>query len=141
MYRLLPILLFAYGLAITTEDIYDNSYALIIGIDKYENVSNLDYAVKDAESVEKLLNDKFKFPAKNITTLLNEEATLSNVKKSLEDISSSAKENDRVLIFFAGHGETEDLPDGGEMGYLTFLCSSTSVENLTISFFLMSYHG
>ena len=25
MYKLLPILLFAYGLAITTEDIYDNS--------------------------------------------------------------------------------------------------------------------
>ncbi len=38
MYKILPILLFAYGLAITTEDIYDNSYALIIGIDKYGNV-------------------------------------------------------------------------------------------------------
>jgi len=33
MYRLLLILLFAYGLALTTDDIYDNSYALIIGID------------------------------------------------------------------------------------------------------------
>ena len=32
--------------------------------------------------------------------------------------SLSAKENDRVLIYFAGHGETVDLPDGGEMGYL-----------------------
>ena len=80
MYKILLTLLFAYGLAITTDEIYDNSYALIIGIDKYENVSNLDYAVKDAESVEKLLNDKFNFPAKNITTLLNEEATSSNVK-------------------------------------------------------------
>ena len=48
MYKLLPILLFAYGLAVTTEDIYDNSYALIIGIDKYENVQPLHYAVKDA---------------------------------------------------------------------------------------------
>ena len=48
MYKLLPILLFAYGLAITTDDIYDNSYALIIGIDKYENVQPLHYAVKDA---------------------------------------------------------------------------------------------
>ena len=48
MYKLLPILLFAYVLADTTEDIYDNSYALIIGIDKYEKVQNLNYAVKDA---------------------------------------------------------------------------------------------
>ena len=61
MYKLLPILLFAYGLALTTEDIYDNSYALIIGIDKYENVSNLDYAVKDANSIASLLQEKFNF--------------------------------------------------------------------------------
>ena len=46
MYKLLSILLFAYGLAVTTEDIYDNSYALIIGIDKYQNVQPLNYAVK-----------------------------------------------------------------------------------------------
>ena len=48
MYKLLPILLFAYSLAVTTDDIYDNSYALVIGIDKYKNVF-LDY--EDAESV------------------------------------------------------------------------------------------
>ena len=50
MYKLLPILLFAYSLAVTTDDIYDNSYALVIGIDKYKNVF-LDYVIKDAESV------------------------------------------------------------------------------------------
>ena len=43
MYKLLPIILFAYGLAVTTDDIYDNSYALIIGIDKYENIQLLVY--------------------------------------------------------------------------------------------------
>jgi len=66
MYKLLLILLFTYGLAVTTDDIYDNSYALIIGIDKYENVSNLDYAVEDANSVASLLTDNFNFPSKNI---------------------------------------------------------------------------
>ena len=50
MYKLLPILLFAYSLAVTTDDIYDNSYALVIGIGKYKNVF-LDYVIKDAESV------------------------------------------------------------------------------------------
>ena len=118
MYKILPILLFAYGLAVTTADIYDNSYALIIGIDKYENVSNLDYAVKDANSIATLLRNNFNFPSKNIQTLLNEEATYSNIRNSLSEISSSAKANDRVLIYFAGHGMTKDLPDGGEMGYL-----------------------
>ena len=40
MYKLLSILLFAYGLALTTDEIYDNSWVLIIGINKYENVKN-----------------------------------------------------------------------------------------------------
>ena len=118
MYKVLPILLFAYGLAITTDDIYDNSYALIIGIDKYENVSNLDYAVKDAKSITTLLRDNFNFPSNNIKTLLNDEATFLNIRNSLAEISKVGKANDRILIYFAGHGETEDLPDGGEMGYL-----------------------
>ena len=118
MYKLLPILLFAYGLAITTEDIYDNSWAVIIGIDKYQNVPNLDYAGRDAEDVKSLLIDKFNFPENNLRILVNDEATLMNMKNTLSEVSLSAGENDRVLIFFAGHGQTMELPDGGEMGYL-----------------------
>ena len=83
MYKLLPILLFAYGLAITTEDIYDNSYALVIGIDKYENVKNLDYAVDDANSIKNLLVEKFSFPSDNIILLLNKKATYTKIKKYL----------------------------------------------------------
>ena len=67
MYKILLILLFAYGLAVTTEDIYDNSYALIIGIDKYQNVQHLNYAVKDAESIQDILVNTFDFPEGNIT--------------------------------------------------------------------------
>ncbi len=118
MYKLLPILLFAYGLAITTEDIYDNSYALIIGIDKYQNVRSLDYAVKDAEDIQSMLIDKFHFQQDNIVLLKNEEATKTTILQEFSNITKKAESNDRVLIFFAGHGETEDLPDGGEMGYL-----------------------
>ena len=51
MYKLLLILLFAYGFSVTTETIYDNSWAVIIGIDKYQNVPNLDYAGRDAEHI------------------------------------------------------------------------------------------
>ena len=119
MYRiLLSILLFAYGLAITTDDIYDNSYALIIGIDKYENVRSLDYAVKDAEDIQSMLVDKFNFQQDNIVLLKNEEATQASILQEFSNITKKANDNDRVLIFFAGHGETIDLPDGGEMGFL-----------------------
>ena len=118
MYKLLSILLFAYGLALTTEDIYDNSYALIIGIDKYQNVKPLNYAVKDAESIQDILVNTFDFPEDNVKILINEDATKQNILKSFSDITKKADDKDRVLIYFAGHGDTYDLPEGGEMGYL-----------------------
>ena len=111
MYRLLSILLFAFGFALTTEDIYDNSYALIIGIDKYENVKNLDYAVDDANSIKNLLVEKFSFPSDNITLLLNKKATYTKIKKALSHVTRQANEKDRILIFFAGHGATIELPE------------------------------
>ena len=74
MYKLLLILLFAFGLAVTTEDIYDNSWALIIGINKYENVQKLDFATDDAIEMKDILIESFNFPEDNITILLDEEA-------------------------------------------------------------------
>ena len=120
MKKLLIITLLFVGCALadTTDEIYDNSYALIIGIDKYQNVRSLDYAVKDAEDIQSMLVDKFHFQQDNIVLLKNEEATKSSIIQEFSNITKKAGVNDRVLIFFAGHGETEDLPNGGEIGYL-----------------------
>ena len=112
------IYLISIGFSITTKDIYDNSWALVIGIDKYQNVQKLNYAVDDAESIKEILEDSFHFPSDNISILINEEATKQNILKSFSEMTKNAKENDRVLVFFAGHGETMDLPGGGEKGYL-----------------------
>ena len=59
MYKLLSILLFAYGLALTTDEIYDNSWALIIGINKYEKVQKLDFAADDAIAMKNILIESF----------------------------------------------------------------------------------
>ena len=59
MYKLLSILLFAYGLALTTDEIYDNSWVLIIGINKYENVQKLDFAAGDAIAMKEILIESF----------------------------------------------------------------------------------
>ena len=117
MYKLLPILLFTYGLALTTEDIYDNSWAVIIGIDKYKYSDQLNYAVKDAEAVKDMLITKFQFPEENIRYLVNEQATLSEIKLALDYISTSAGENDRIVVFYSGHGETVGA-EGSEKGYI-----------------------
>ena len=56
------------------------------------------------------------FPPENVHKLINENATLANLKYELETwLPSVAKDDDRVLIYFAGHGPVS-TSDG--KGYL-----------------------
>jgi len=65
-----------------------------------------------------LIND-YGFARKNVRVLTNGEATGSNIKKELHSLVKSVGENDRVVFYFAGHGETETLGiEGGDMGFL-----------------------
>ena len=118
MKRLILLLVVGNALAVTTEDIYDNSYALIIGINEYQNVKKLSYAVNDAKAIYNKLINEYDFHNNKVKLLLDMKATNYNIKKEFNSIVMSAGSNDRVLIYFAGHGETMPLPDGGEMGYL-----------------------
>ena len=40
-----------FSLNLEHSDIYDNSWALVVGINKYENVKPLHYAIEDAIAV------------------------------------------------------------------------------------------
>ena len=118
MKKSLVILFFAFLFPLSSEEIYSNSWALIIGINKYENVQKLDYAADDALAMQEMLIELFNFPSANITLLLDEKASKDNIIKEFSNIAFKAQEDDRVLVFFAGHGETMELPGGGQMGYL-----------------------
>ena len=100
------------------KDIYSESWALIIGINKYQHVDQLNYAVNDAIAVKEMLLNKYGFKEANIKLITDEEATKDNILKGFSDILTQAKEKDRVVVFYAGHGETYKLPSGGDMGYL-----------------------
>jgi len=93
---------------------YSSSYALVVGVDKYRHWPHLEYAVKDAREVAALL----KFRGFQLQLLIDEKATRSNILRKLETIKKSADVNSRVVIYFAGHGQTEDLPGGGQRGYI-----------------------
>ena len=87
MYKLLSILLIAHSFAITTDEIYDNSWALIVGINNYENVQDLNYAVEDALSIKNLLINNYHFPRSNVRVLTDSEATQGKIKKELSKLS------------------------------------------------------
>jgi len=86
------------------------SYALVVGIASYKNLpekAQLKYSNRDAEDIYTTLisTGGGNFPAENVHKLINEAATLQNFRKELEDwLPSVTKPEDRVLIYFAGHG-------------------------------------
>ena len=113
-------------------DIYDNSWALIIGINDYENVPDLHYAVEDALAIKNMLINEFYFSRNNVRVLIDKEATQSNINREMSKLLKSADVNDRVVFYFAGHGETEAL--GLEEVATGFLMpSDADVENLYFS--------
>ena len=101
-------------------EFYENSYAVLIGINNYvsEDIPDLGYAVEDAESISNLLISKLGYNEENIHLLLNEDATQINIKNTLYQIAMEAGQNDRILVFYGGHGETIPLHSDGELGYL-----------------------
>jgi len=99
--------------------LYDYTAALIVGIDRYENLGaseQLTYAVKDAKGVEKVLRDGFQFD--EIITLYNEQATRDKIMQALYGFRSLTPDGG-VFVYFAGHGIT--IPgtlSGKDLGYL-----------------------
>src|SRR5690606_10174946 len=65
---------------------------------------NLDGCVNDAMAIRDLSISKYAFPASNITTLFNAEASRENIIANLEKLVATAKKGDVVFIYYAGHG-------------------------------------
>jgi len=93
-----------------------NIWAVVIGINDYPNVRKLKYAVNDAKAFHELLISHNKIPEENVTLLIGQKASLTNIRSSLgTKLKNKAGKEDMVIIYFAGHGATErDVmsPDG-----------------------------
>jgi tetratricopeptide (TPR) repeat protein len=95
--------------------LYDRSHAVVIGISRYERLPELPGAVRDAEKVAEALRNDHQF---EVTLLLDQEATRLRIAEVLGDqLPLKLGRNDRVLVYFAGHGVTVGQ-DETAMGYL-----------------------
>jgi len=90
---------------------------VVIGINRYTKAPRLNYAVNDAKSVVAAVQ-KLGFASDKILLLLDQEATKQRIEQILYGTLRRASPEDRVLVFFAGHGFTSALPRGGEEGFL-----------------------
>ena len=96
------------------------SWAVLIGINRYQHprIPKLRYAVNDAQAVERALLAQG-FRQDRILTLTDEKATKAAIERLLGDhLRQQVGANDRLLVFFAGHGKTDQLRSGEEEGYL-----------------------
>jgi uncharacterized caspase-like protein len=99
---------------------YANSWAILVGIDNYPKWPHLQYAVRDAEGVGQVLVHKFGFAPGHVILLSNEAATRTGILAAFHDrlAHGGLQPNDRVFVFFAGHGATQKLSSGRDLGYI-----------------------
>lgn len=103
------------------EDLYKQSWAVVIGINDYRHWPDLEYAVNDARAVGDMLVESLGFPEENIIRLYDDDASRERIAEVLGyELANQQRigENDRVFVFFSGHGMTRPLPDGGNLGYI-----------------------
>ena len=84
------------------------TYAIIIGINKYINITPLTYASHDAKSFFNLLvSPVFSINQQNISLLIDSVANRSNIYKEMYELEEKLKPNDLLIFYFAGHGDIE----------------------------------
>jgi uncharacterized protein YgiM (DUF1202 family) len=103
-------------LRVTREVNRGQIWAVVIGISQYKTVRSLKYADKDASAFRDYLTKNVGVLPDHMTFLINEEATLFNLKRSLgTELKRKAGPKDTVIIYYAGHGAPEpdaSSPDG-----------------------------
>ena len=99
-------------------------HALLIGIDDYEKWPSLGYAEQDATDIGNILVDRYGFSPDKIVRLAGEDATRGRILREMRDLLETLGEDDKLLIFYAGHGQLDPLtgegywiPADGELTY------------------------
>ena len=92
-----------------------NRLALIIGIEEYENISDANYAKKDAELFIDYSQSAFGVPQSNIKYFFDAE---TEAKFEIKDwLKKNVRKNSEVYVYFSGHGMA--LNNGQELYLLT----------------------
>lgn len=82
----------------------DSNLAVVIGIEKYSDIPEAQFAEHDAKAVHKHLL-ALGYPERNISMLLGQKATKSSLVKNLEVwLANNARPDSTVIVYFSGHG-------------------------------------
>ena len=88
-------------------------HALIIGINNYKEWNPLKTAVKDAKALKEVLVQRYGFKRDKVVLRTDNEATRLRLILDLRSLASNLGNQDNLLIYYAGHGQLDDLTGDG----------------------------
>jgi hypothetical protein len=81
-----------------------DNYAVVIGIEKYSDIPDAEFAEHDAAAVRAHLA-ALGYPQRNIVSLIGSKATKTGMTKELETwLPQNVNEKSTVFIYYSGHG-------------------------------------
>ena len=84
-----------------------NKFALVVGVENYQDAPKADYAARDASSVRAYLKAEG-YPDRNVVFLTDQQAGKSALEKYLEAwLPRNTDANSTVLFYFSGHGSPD----------------------------------
>ncbi len=109
---------------------YSQSWAVVIGINNYAEFPELRYAVNDAIAMKARLKQM----GFQVTMLLDEHATKAQILNLFQQqLAPQIGANDRLVVFYAGHGAAGILPTGEEVGFLIPANAKAEIDGRTLS--------
>lgn len=117
--------------------------ALVIGINKYNHIPNLQYATADAEAISQILEQHGNFEVERLPKYWNQDSnkyevaeeplTSKELGQALREFLLGKQKGTEALIYFSGHGAS--VPDvlGEQKGYIvTSDCNPTTIDTYGI---------
>jgi len=105
------------GLAVTLSTqaagSWGDYHALIIGINQYKEWPRLQTAVKDVTVIRDTLVTRYGFAEKNVILRTDKTASRLQIIRDLRYMAQSMRPDDNLLIYYAGHGQLDDLTGDG----------------------------
>jgi hypothetical protein len=103
-----------------------NAYAVVIGVEHYRRIPSADYATRDALIMAQYLTKVMGYPEEHVMVLLNENASLTDLRKHVEHwLPNNVEPDGTVFVYYAGQGapnvSTKDgyiLPYDADPAYL-----------------------
>jgi hypothetical protein len=108
-----------------TEKAREDDFAIVVGIENYQNIPKADYAEHDAQTMKKYF-EALGVPEENVILLTGEKATKTGLTKYLEEwLPKNVTEGSRVYFYYSGHGAPDPadstaylVPWDGDASYL-----------------------